>query len=62
MGSAADKETGEKIACGVCKYGVEPILHVSSAHKSITETLDIIAKYEDDPTPTIFIAIAGELV
>jgi len=59
MGSAADKETGEKIASGLIKLGVEPILRVSSAHKSITEVLDIIAEYENNPTPTIFVAIAG---
>jgi phosphoribosylcarboxyaminoimidazole (NCAIR) mutase len=50
MGSAADKATAEKIAAGLKQYGVEPILRVSSAHKSPSETLEIIAEYESKYT------------
>ncbi|KAI6175917.1 hypothetical protein M3Y97_00742600 [Aphelenchoides bicaudatus] len=59
MGSGADKASAEKIAQALNKFGVEPVLRVSSAHKSPPETLEIIAEYENDPTPTLFIAIAG---
>ncbi|KIH61698.1 phosphoribosylaminoimidazole carboxylase [Ancylostoma duodenale] len=59
MGSPADLAHCEKIA-GNCKaLGITPILHVSSAHKTTRETLNILAKYEDTEVPTVIIAVAG---
>jgi phosphoribosylaminoimidazole carboxylase/phosphoribosylaminoimidazole-succinocarboxamide synthase len=46
MGSISDKPTGEKIAKDLFQYGVEPILRVSSAHKSTTEVFEVLAEYE----------------
>lgn len=48
MGSGADKASAEKIAQALNKFGVEPVLRVSSAHKSPPETLEIIAEYESE--------------
>ncbi|KAH7719636.1 multifunctional protein ADE2 [Aphelenchoides avenae] len=60
MGSAADKDYSSKIAKEAERYGVGHVhLHVCSAHKSTAEALKLIAKYEDDGVPTVFVAVAG---
>ncbi|KAI6214328.1 putative multifunctional protein ADE2 [Aphelenchoides besseyi] len=59
MGSGADMPLAEKIATHLRSFGVRPILRVYSAHKSTAEVLDMVAEYESDSTPTVFIAIAG---
>ncbi|KAK6034034.1 phosphoribosylaminoimidazolesuccinocarboxamide synthase [Cooperia oncophora] len=59
MGSPTDQAHCEKIAMGCRSLGITPILRVSSAHKTTCETLDIVAEYDDDETPTIIIAVAG---
>lgn len=59
MGSGSDREYAGKIA-QVCKrYGVQVVQRVCSAHKTTSETLSIIAQYEGDGVPTVFVAVAG---
>lgn len=59
MGSPTDMEHCEKIR-SVCKsLGVPCELRVSSAHKATEETLRILAEYEGEGIPTVFIGVAG---
>ncbi|XP_076357247.1 PAICS bifunctional enzyme isoform X3 [Tachypleus tridentatus] len=59
MGSASDQEHCEKIAQSCQKLGVPCELRVTSAHKGTDETMKIIAEYEGQGIPTVFIAVAG---
>uniref|UniRef100_A0A914YUP8 PurE domain-containing protein n=1 Tax=Panagrolaimus superbus TaxID=310955 RepID=A0A914YUP8_9BILA len=58
-GSGADKPFIDEAALIGGKYGIANIhKRISSAHKSTTEALDMLAEYEDG-TPTVIICIAG---
>nr|CDJ82087.1 SAICAR synthetase and 1-(5-Phosphoribosyl)-5-amino-4-imidazole-carboxylate (AIR) carboxylase domain containing protein [Haemonchus contortus] len=59
MGSPSDQAHCDKIAASCRSLGIKPIIRVSSAHKTTHETLDIVAEYDDDETPTVAIAVAG---
>ncbi|CAG0914979.1 unnamed protein product [Notodromas monacha] len=60
MGSEADMPFCEKIRMECMNLGVGPVhLHVASAHKTTTATLDLISKYEGDGISTVVIAVAG---
>ncbi|XP_002123527.2 bifunctional phosphoribosylaminoimidazole carboxylase/phosphoribosylaminoimidazole succinocarboxamide synthetase [Ciona intestinalis] len=61
MGSPKDMAHCNKIKAGCTELGVRCTLHVSSAHKSTTETLKMLAKIEDEAsvTPTVLVAVAG---
>uniref|UniRef100_A0AC34GR09 PurE domain-containing protein n=1 Tax=Panagrolaimus sp. ES5 TaxID=591445 RepID=A0AC34GR09_9BILA len=58
-GSGADKPYIDEAALIGGKYGIANIQkRISSAHKSTTEALEMLAEYEDG-TPTVIICIAG---
>ncbi|ELU03401.1 hypothetical protein CAPTEDRAFT_168449 [Capitella teleta] len=59
MGSPSDKDHCVKIRDCCSALGVPCHLRVSSAHKGTEETLGILAQYEGDGIPTVFIAVAG---
>ncbi|XP_077983789.1 multifunctional protein ADE2-like [Glandiceps talaboti] len=59
MGSASDTEHGEKIRATCKNFGVPCELRVTSAHKGPDKTLKILAEYEGEGIPTVFIAVAG---
>ncbi|KAK3099600.1 hypothetical protein FSP39_006889 [Pinctada imbricata] len=59
MGSASDMPHCEKIRDSCKLYGVPCELRVSSAHKGTDETMKILAEYEGEGIPTVFIAVAG---
>ncbi|CDW57574.1 multifunctional protein ADE2 [Trichuris trichiura] len=59
MGSDKDSECGEMIRSYLQKLGIHCDLRVASAHKGTVETLKILAEYEGDLVPTVFIAVAG---
>jgi len=59
MGSTSDSPHCEKIRDACNKLGIPCYLRVSSAHKGTDETLNIIAEYEADGIPTVFVAVAG---
>ncbi|XP_070552677.1 multifunctional protein ADE2-like [Ptychodera flava] len=59
MGSATDTEHGEKIRSTCKSFGVPCELRVTSAHKGTDETMKILAEYEGEGFPTVFIAVAG---
>ncbi|XP_060607078.1 multifunctional protein ADE2-like [Ruditapes philippinarum] len=59
MGSPTDMAHCEKIRSACKTFGVPCELRVSSAHKASQETLNILAQYEGEGIPTVFIAVAG---
>ncbi|CAI4226582.1 unnamed protein product [Auanema sp. JU1783] len=59
MGSSSDMDFCRKIEKGCQKLGMETRLRISSAHKSTSETLEILSEYEQDFVPTVVIAVAG---
>ncbi|KAH3834391.1 multifunctional protein ADE2-like [Dreissena polymorpha] len=59
MGSPTDMAHCEKIRASCKMYGVPCELRVTSAHKGTDETKNILAQYEGEGIPTVFIAVAG---
>jgi len=59
MGSRRDLNHVNKIVTQLEELGVGYALHVASAHKSVRHLLDLLAHYDQDSQPTIFIAVAG---
>lgn len=59
MGSKADLEHGQKIAEACRGYGLETVLRVGSAHKTPEHVARLLAEYEADPRPKVYITVAG---
>lgn len=59
MGSASDMDHAEQIAAGLKDFGIAYELRVASAHKVPALALEILAAYEADPRPKVYITIAG---
>lgn len=59
MGSKADLEHSEKIATACREYGLDVVLRVGSAHKTPEHVSRILREYEADPTPKVYITVAG---
>ncbi len=59
MGSAADRDHAAKVAAVASGLGVDVVQRVGSAHKTPAHVLGIIAEYEADPRPKVWVTIAG---
>lgn len=59
MGSGSDGVFARKIADAANKFGLKAVLKVSSAHKTTSDTLEVISEFEDSGVPTVVIAVAG---
>ena len=59
MGSAADRDHAGKVAAVATALGIDVEQRVGSAHKTPGHVLDIIAHYEADPRPKVWVTIAG---
>jgi phosphoribosylaminoimidazole carboxylase PurE protein len=59
MGSKADLAHGQAIADALKAFGIASELRVASAHKATRYALDLLAAYETDPQPKVYITIAG---
>jgi phosphoribosylaminoimidazole carboxylase PurE protein len=59
MGSRADEEHCRKIADAVRGFGLEVNLRVGSAHKTAGHVMELLAGYESDPRPKVYITVAG---
>ncbi len=59
MGSKADLDHAQKIATACRPLGLETVLHIGSAHKTPKHVLDLLAAYEADPRPKVYITVAG---
>lgn len=59
MGSKSDLEHCQKIAETCQKMGIETIMRIASAHKTAAHLLEILAAFEADPRPKVYITVAG---
>ncbi len=59
MGSKADLPHGQAIADALKAFGIPSELRVASAHKATRYALDLLAAYEADGQPKVYITIAG---
>jgi 5-(carboxyamino)imidazole ribonucleotide mutase/phosphoribosylaminoimidazole-succinocarboxamide synthase len=59
MGSKADEAHCHKIAEAARGFGLEPRLHVGSAHKTPRHVMNLLERYEQDPTPKVYVTVAG---
>lgn len=59
MGSKSDLPHVDKITVALDKFALSYTRHVSSAHKSPAHLLQLLANYEADPAPKVYITVAG---
>jgi 5-(carboxyamino)imidazole ribonucleotide mutase len=59
MGSPADEPVARRLAEALDPFGIPWEMRVASAHKVPGFILDMLAAYEADPQPKVYITIAG---
>ncbi len=59
MGSKSDLGHGQAVATALTDFGIESEIRVASAHKAAAYVLDLLAAYEADPRPKVYVTIAG---
>jgi 5-(carboxyamino)imidazole ribonucleotide mutase len=59
MGSKSDLEHCQKIAAALQKFGIENVMRIASAHKTAARLLEILAAYEAEARPKVYITVAG---
>lgn len=59
MGSRSDVEHAQVIVAELAAFGIASEIRVASAHKAARYLLDLLAGYEADPRPKVYITIAG---
>ena len=59
MGSPSDADFGKKITQALDEFGIPWETRVASAHKVPAYLLDMLAAYEADPRPKVYITVAG---
>jgi len=58
-GSPADKAHVEAIARALGEFGIPSTVRIASAHKTPERLLGIIAEYDAEPVPTVYVTAAG---
>jgi 5-(carboxyamino)imidazole ribonucleotide mutase/phosphoribosylaminoimidazole-succinocarboxamide synthase len=59
MGSKSDLEHAKNIEISALKFGLQPVLHIASAHKTAAHLLKILDRYEVQQEPKVYVTIAG---
>lgn len=59
LGSPTDKPLGQTIAGALDSFDVPWEMRVASAHKAPHMVLEMLAAYEADPRPKVYITVAG---
>jgi 5-(carboxyamino)imidazole ribonucleotide mutase/phosphoribosylaminoimidazole-succinocarboxamide synthase len=59
MGSKADLAHVEKIVAALAPFDLSAQLCVASAHKSPAHLLQLLAEFEANPAPKVYITVAG---
>jgi phosphoribosylaminoimidazole carboxylase PurE protein len=59
MGSPSDADFGKKITQALDEFGIPWEIRVASAHKVPAYLLEMLATYEADPRPKVYITVAG---
>ncbi len=58
-GSPSDKEHVQAITNALDEFGLRYETHIASAHKTPQRLLELLATYEADPQPKVYITVAG---
>ncbi len=58
-GSPADGPHVEAIAGALGDFGIPSTVRIASAHKTPERLLDIIAEYDSEAVPTVYVTVAG---
>lgn len=59
MGSKSDLSHGQAVADELARFGIASELRVASAHKAPAYVLHLLAAYEANPRPKVYVTIAG---
>jgi len=59
MGSRSDLEQAHRIQAGLAEFDIPSELRVASAHKSAHHLLQLLAEYESQERPLVYVAVAG---
>ncbi len=59
MGSPSDAEFSARITGALDELGIAWETRIASAHKVPRYVMDLLAEYEADPTPKVYITVAG---
>jgi 5-(carboxyamino)imidazole ribonucleotide mutase/phosphoribosylaminoimidazole-succinocarboxamide synthase len=59
MGSKSDLAHVDKIGAALARLGLSYHLCVASAHKSVAHLLELLARFEAQPQPKVYITVAG---
>ena len=59
MGSKVDTPHCQKITEAARQFGMEVEMHIGSAHKTPAHVLDLLAAYEVDLRPKVYMTVAG---
>ncbi len=59
MGSPADLAFTTQITDALEEYGIRWVTRIASAHKTPRHLLDLLAEYEADPDPKVYVTVAG---
>jgi len=59
MGSKSDLAHAQAIAAGLAAFGIASEIRVASAHKAAQFLLDLLAAYEADGRPKVYVTVAG---
>lgn len=59
MGSKSDLEHARRIQVALAEFDLSSELRVASAHKSARHLLQLLAEYESQERPLVYIAVAG---
>jgi len=59
MGSKSDLEHCQKIADTCTQFGIETVMRIASAHKTAARLLEVLATYEANPRPKVYVTVAG---
>ena len=59
LGSRSDLAHGEAIAAALRAFGIESTIRIASAHKAARHLLDLLAAYEADARPKVYVTVAG---
>lgn len=59
MGSKSDQKHAQTVVAALERFGIEAQIRVASAHKTPAYLLDVLAKYEANGRPKVYVTIAG---
>ncbi len=59
LGSPGDRAWADQITAALDRFAIPWELRVASAHKTPQHLLELLAGYEADPRPTVYITVAG---